>query len=189
MKKKIIPMVVFFTILAGWAFAGDFSADVVFTGRGESFKGKIFSSEEKMRMETPQAVSITRMDKKVVWILMPDEKMYMEQPVMPGNVVVSEKEKIEGEVERALVSSETVDGKAAKKYRVVYKAGDKKDSIYQWVANDSGFTIKVAAIDGSWAMEYKNLKTGKQPGSLFEVPPGYTKFSMPSPPGMGPMGR
>ncbi|MBI5559783.1 MAG: hypothetical protein HY883_00700 [Deltaproteobacteria bacterium] len=188
MKRKIMFAAAFFILLTGFAMAGDFSADVVFTGGGASFRGKIFSAKEKTRMETPQSVSITRMDRKVVWVLMPGEKMYMEQPLRPENVVVGEKEKLEGEVERNLVSTETVDGRAAKKYLVVYKAGGKTESVYQWVENSSGFTIKVAATDGRWTIEYKNLKAGKQPESLFEIPAGYKKFSMPAMPGMGPGG-
>ena len=42
--------------------------------------------------------------------------------------------------------------------------------------------VKTAALDNSWEMEFKNIRTGSQPESLFEVPAGYKKLStgMPS---------
>ena len=49
--------------------------------------GKIFVAEDKMRVESAGTVSITRLDKKVVWLLMPTEKMYMEQDIRLQNIV------------------------------------------------------------------------------------------------------
>jgi hypothetical protein len=36
------------------------------------------------------------------------------------------------------------------------------------------------AVDGSWSVEYKNVSLGPQPDSLFEVPEGFQKATMPS---------
>jgi hypothetical protein len=51
------------------------------------------------------------------------------------------------------------------------------------MATDIKFPVKMAAVDGSWTMEYKNIKLGSQPASLFELPPGYNKMAVPSMPG------
>jgi len=108
---------------------------------------------------------------------MPVQRMYMEQPLTPENVVATT-DKMPGEIERKLVGKETVGGKRTDKYRIVYTTADKKETVFQWIAADSGLPIKSAAVDGRWTIEYKNLKTGKQSDSLFEIPTGYQKFSL-----------
>ena len=182
-RIKLIAQVTGISIflLAGIARAEDFSADMVSTSQGLTSSGKIFISNDKVRMEVPGAITISRMDKKVVWMLMPKDKMYMEQPFDPSKAVASS-EKVSGEVERKLLGKETVDGRMADKYMIVYNVNGRKESIYQWIAPGIKMPVKTAAVDNSWVMEYKNIKTGKQPDSLFEVPAGYQKFSysMPS---------
>ena len=181
MQHRIISVVLVVVIsiflFGGIAVAQDFSADMVSTTKAGVSTGKIFVAKEKTRMETLQTIIITRIDKNVVWILMPAQRMYMEQPLKPENVVATT-DKMPGEIERKLVGKETVDGKRTDKYRIVYTAADKKEAIFQWIAADSGLPIKSAAVDGRWTIEYKNLKTGKQPDSLFEIPTGYQKFSL-----------
>lgn len=54
---------------------------------------------------------------------------------------------------------------------------------HQWVATDIHFPIKTAAIDGSWSMEYRNIRMGPKPDSLFEIPKGYQKTTVPARPG------
>jgi len=183
----VLVIVALIFLFGGIAFDQDFSADIVSTTKSGVVRGKIFVTKEKTRMEMPQAITITRMDKDIVWILMPDQKMYMEQPLKPENVQATA-DKMPGEVERKHLSTETVDGKTVDKYRIVYKGADKEESIFQWVATDSGFPIKTSAVDGSWTMEYKNLNIGKQSDTLFEIPAGYQKMSygMPTIPEMKP---
>jgi len=175
-KITVFGLMILLFFFGGTASAQDFSADMVSTTKEGVFTGKIYVAKEKTRMEMPQAITITRVDKSVVWILMPEQKMYMEQPLKPENIAAST-DKMPGEIERKHLGTETVDGKKTKKYRIVYTAGNKRETIFQWVDTDSGFPIKTAAEDGSWIMEYKNLKTGKQPDTLFEIPAGYQKMS------------
>jgi len=73
-------LVISIFLFGGIAFAQDFSADMVFTIEDEILNGKIFVTEEKQRMEIigdTTIITITRMDKNVVWILMPEQKMYI----------------------------------------------------------------------------------------------------------------
>jgi hypothetical protein len=175
--SMVLVVVISIFLFGGIAVAQDFSADMVSTTKAGVSTGKIFVAKEKTRMETPQTTIITRIDKNVVWILMPAQKMYMEQPLKPENVVATT-DKMPGEIERKLVGKETIDGETTNKYKIVYVTADKKETIFQWIAADSGLPIKSAAVDGSWIIEYKNLKTGKQPDPLFEIPTGYQKFSL-----------
>ena len=172
----LLAMAISIFLFGGIAIAGDFSADMVSTTKAGVVTGKIFIAKEKTRMETAQTTIITRIDKNIVWILMSAQRMYMEQPLKPENVVAST-EKMPGEIERKLIGKETVDGKTTNKYRIVYVVADKEETIFQWIAA-SGLPIKSAAVDGRWKVEYKNLKTGKQPDTLFEIPAGYQKFSL-----------
>ena len=152
MQNRTISMVLVAGVISiflfgGLAIAQDFSADIVSTTKGGVLTGKIFVAKEKTRMEMSQAITITRMDKNVVWILMPEQRMYMEQPLKPENVVATA-DKMPGEIERKLIGKETVDGKMTNKYRIVYTVGDKKETIFQWITIDSGFPVKTAAEDG-----------------------------------------
>jgi hypothetical protein len=125
-------------------------------------------------------IMITRMDKKIAWNIMPAQKMYMEMPVDPTNAPKTE---IKGEVDRKEVGSETVDGHPTKKYLITYKNGNKTDQVYQWMATDINFPVKTADLKNKWIQEFKNIKIGSQPDSLFEPPAGYHKMEMPAMPG------
>ena len=102
------------SVLAGVVFSGaamalDYSADMVSTTQEGSFNGKIYTAGEKIRMEMAGSITITRIDKNVVWVIMPAELMYMEQPFEPEKVAGAT-EKMPGEIERALLGREALDG-------------------------------------------------------------------------------
>lgn len=175
-KIGVLGLIILVFFFGGIATAQDFSADMVSMTKGGVFTGKIYNAKEKTRMEMPQVITITRVDKNVTWILMPEQKMYMEQPLKPENIAALT-DKMPGEVERKRLGIETVDGKKTEKYRIVYTVENKREAIFQWVDTDLGFPIKTAAEDGSWTTEFKNLKIGKQPDTLFEIPAGYQKMS------------
>jgi hypothetical protein len=159
----------------------DFSADIVNKSGRNISTGKVFISGDKIRTEMQGAVTITRTDKKVAWVIMPSEKAYFEQSLDPRFVAASSAGKSETEVERKFIGNENMEGRGVSKYRVDYSYQGTKESVYQWVASGIDFPIKTAAIDGSWYIEYKNIKTSKLADSLFEVPAGYKKFSQGTP--------
>ena len=177
-KSVFLVTLMCLLFVTGSALASGFSADIVTITGNEKITGKMFVGQEKMRFETEDMITITRIDKQVIWMLMPGEKMYMEQKLQKGNVVPS-KEPTPGELERVHLGTEPFDGKAADKYRITVETSGERDSFYQWIAKDSGFPVKMAAIDGSWRQEYRNLAIGEPPASLFEIPSGYQKMQMP----------
>jgi len=184
MKNRVrlisLVTVVFILFLAAVVLAEDFSADMINTTKSGIFKGKIFISNDRVRMDTPEGITITRMDRKVIWILMPKEKMYMEQPFDPSKAAATS-EKIDGEIERKLIGQEMIDARLTSKYQVVYNENGKRTTIFQWIAGDLKIPVKTAAGDNSWTMEYKNIKRGRQPETLFEIPAGYQEFSYQKP--------
>lgn len=49
--------------------------------------GKFYMGTDKIRMETREMISIIRQDKKLVWLLMPEEKQYMEQGLSSADII------------------------------------------------------------------------------------------------------
>lgn len=131
MKKGIaflaIYMVSLFLTASPSHSAEEFSADVITTSEGMRMSGKIYWKSDRFRMdlrEPQQSITITRMDKKLVWSIMPEQKMYMELPFDPRSVTESApKEKFKGEIERKLIGSETFDGHPTKKYLITTRKG------------------------------------------------------------------
>ncbi len=190
MKKGIaflaISIISLFVIASPSHSAEEFSADVITTTEGMRMSGKIFWKSDRLRMdvrEPQQSITITRMDKKVVWSIMPEQKIYMEMPFDPKSAAESApKEKFKGEIERKLVGSETFDGHPTKKYLITYKEGNATSKVYQWWATDINFPVKTADLNNKWVQEYRNMKIGPQPNGLFELPSGYKKMDMPQMP-------
>lgn len=177
---RILTLVLFFLagpIFCGTAAAAGFSADVFSHHGKDTMQGKMYFGQEKIRFETSGMITITRMDKKLVWLLMPTEKMYMEQPIRLENVVAGA-EKVPGEVERTFLGQETVNGYAANKYRITIQSEGKRQSILQWLTVDGNLPVKTAAADGRWWQEFRNISLGEPDASLFEIPEGYKKFAM-----------
>ncbi len=188
MLKNIIRIILAFIsllIFTGNSYALEFSADMAMSSDSHKMAGKIFSKGERFRMEMnaegQKMITITRIDKKVVWHLMPQENMYME---MPFNLQQAPKTDIKGEIDRKLVGSENIDGHPTKKYLVTFKDGANTEKIYQWIATDINFPVKTADLNNRWVQEFKNVKIGSQSDKLFELPSGYTKMSMPAMPAM-----
>ncbi len=192
MGKRMVWVSLFLVsvfVIVGCAPGGvtkDFSADSVAKFGGQRMSGKIYFAGDKWRFEGTREgqkfITIVRTDKNVMWMLMPSQKMYMQFKVDPDQLL-GKTDKMPGEIERKKVASETVNGIPCDKYKVAYKLTEKAKpmSAYLWLSRDK-IAVKSAAIDGSWSSEYKNIKRGKQPASLFELPAGYKKFEIPKMP-------
>jgi len=166
--------------------AQEFSATVVNKAGGQTLTSKIYMKAGKFRMENKMAggtYSIVRQDLNKVWTVMPAGKSYMEIAAPKDHAAEIPGEKVKGEVSRKVIGSETLDGHPTTKYEVTAKMGDKTVTTHQWWATDIHFPIKTAAADGSWSVTYSDIKIGGQPDSLFELPAGYRKMSLPSMPG------
>jgi hypothetical protein len=145
---------------------------------GQTVEARIYTGDKKSRIEMPQATMILRLDRGVTWMIMPDQGMYMEQPVDPKMAAQTSRE-MPGETERKSLGKESVNGREAEKFLVIYSQAGRTDSVHQWIDGD-GIPVRTAALDGSWSAEFKNVKSGPQPDSLFEPPAGYQKFEMPN---------
>jgi len=157
-------------------YAKDFVADYI-AGEGASrLVSKLYFSDGNIRLESPQSISIIRKNSKIVWILIPEQKSYMEIP-FSKEMARDFSSKVEGEVKREKIGTENVNGMKADKYKVVYLSKGKDYTFYQWISTDSGFPVKSASLNGKVFFELKNLKFVSSPKNLFVLPPGYKKIS------------
>jgi outer membrane lipoprotein-sorting protein len=136
--------------------------------------------------EGEKGVIIIRMDKGVMWNLMPEDKIYMEMPSV-GDVVNDPEyeKKLEEMAEKKYLGKEKVSGYVCKKYKYIYH--DKSvGTLTQWFSEKLNYPIKTEMRgqqgDTDMLIEYKNIRERKLPNSLFEIPPGYTKISIPGMP-------
>jgi outer membrane lipoprotein-sorting protein len=183
MRKKLVFSVVFSVLLAMPIFlvaagaAVEFSADMVIVPKGdEPVKGKIFVKGDKIRQETTEEdetqIMIIRPDKKVTWMITPEEKTYMEMPYQSSDKTFEEWT-AEKEKNAKPLGEETVSGMPCKKFEVVE---DGEKTIF-WLSKQFAFPIKVE--DSDVTMEYKNIKLGTLDDSLFELPAGYERMTAP----------
>jgi hypothetical protein len=155
-----------------------FSADMISRAGNKTENSKVYVSDNKMRNDIAGNIMILRLDKNVMWMIMPADKMCMEQPI-DTKMIPRTSKAIEGEVERVSLGKEMIDGTQTEKFKVTYQGPNQQEDMYQWVT-DSGFPIKTEAVDASWGVEYKNIYFGPQADSLFEIPDGFQKIAMPS---------
>jgi hypothetical protein len=170
-----LMMVLVLFCFIGIAWADDFSADLITASKAQSQmagKGKIYMKGRLMRTEYPQAITIARPDKGVMWILMTGQNMFMEQPYQapPG----MKKWSPEMEKTATKVGTESVSGLACTKYEMRGYEG----TVYYWFSKKIDFPVKMEDKNSSMLLE--NIKIGTVPGDLFEIPSGYQKLSMPS---------
>ncbi len=182
LKQIIMSAFILSAIICGGASAFEFSADQVMRSSGmPAMNAKMYFADTKWRMssmiEGIKSITIIRSDKNVSWILMPDQKMYMERKIDKKQKIAMSKN-VPGEVKREKLGNETVNGINCEKFKVTYKDGSKTESVFIWMSKDK-MPIKTAAIDNSWSSELKNIQKGTQDKSLFEVPAGFTKMVIP----------
>jgi len=169
------------------AAAAQFQADMTMDGGGEKVTGKVFVSGSIMRqeMQVPGGeVGISIIDgvKNVMYVLITQEKMYMEFP--NENIVLGDRdveELLADEADLKKLGTETVEGYKCDKYEVTYKDPErqKMGNSVIWIAQKLNFTIKgvTDGEQGKITVLYTNIKEGPQDASLFEIPKDYQKFA------------
>jgi hypothetical protein len=188
------------SLLTTGAFAQqDFSADMVNTSdKTAAGTGKIYASKDKMRFEGSQqnghgGTVIMNFSTQTMDILMPERKMYIENPMGQGpgaqhtlNLFrVGDAEnacdewqkwrkmagKSGGSCQKA--GSDIVNGRSTVKYEGTSAEGDASTV---WIDPKLRFPIKWQGKNSGGEM--RNIQEGAQPASLFAVPSDYQKFDM-----------
>jgi hypothetical protein len=122
MKNVKVGMVL--ALLLVWvgmaAAAMDFSADMVSSMKGKVMNSKVYMSQNKYRTEAAGMISIVRMDKNVMWSVMPAKKMYMENAI-PQQSQVGMSSRVSGEIKREKLGREKVNGIDCDRWLITYK--------------------------------------------------------------------
>lgn len=171
--------------LLGWVVVGlglclpsighalEFTADQITKKDGRVHKAHIYYRDDRWRIEHhsmgPVNVTIVRKDKQVVWMLLSRIKYFKTLPYAPDHDL-NVTERLEGEVSREEIGTESREGHPTVLYEVTTKQGDRTEVYYQWVATDLRFPMKLARKDGSWIVEYQHLKIRPMADYLFQLP-------------------
>lgn len=163
----------------------EYSADSYVESAEGTMEGPLFHAPGKERREYVEngqsMVMIIRHDKKVVWMLMPDDKTYMEMKLAKQR----RKDDLSSyKVEQTTVGPETVNGVKATKSKIVMTAPNGNKMGGFWWTTGEGIVVKMDAISVDkggkerLTINLENLKIGKQDPRLFEIPPGYENMAM-----------
>ena len=175
-------------LLSCYAFAAEFSADMAISSKtaGAGMTGKVFVKGKAMRQEmnTPVGVQtvIIPAEGSVMYVLMPGQKMYMEMP--NSQVVLDEQENIETKLSKegklTKKETETVEGYICDVYFMKYNNPEIGESTL-WISRDLNYPIKIHTVNptDTATITYTNISRKSLSGSLFTLPPGFKKFSMP----------
>lgn len=170
---------------SGTCTAAEFSADTVTSHAGGTFTGKTYIKGDKIRSEGVKegrnTISIHRMDRGITWVLIPENKTYMEMSGVTSSNMEEMEKTAQEMTEKKNLGTETVNGHLCDKFQYVYK--DKSLGVVtQWIAKDLKYPIKTehTGMQGyGMKAELTNIKTQHLPDSLFELPAGYTKIDIP----------
>ena len=183
-------LLVFAASLALAQMPNPFSADMKMTGgRQGVMTGKMYFGTGSFRMEMNagghESIMITTYAKKVMYMIMPQQKMYMEfrtdQMQGPGGhqreswkaYDASNPCASEAGATCKKVGTEVVNERLCDKWEIT----DAKSNMRTvWIDQKSHIPIKTVAKDTTW--ELLNIKEGPQAASLFELPAGYQKMDM-----------
>jgi len=164
----------------GAAWGAEFSASMLVKDDAKIMPGKIQVSDGKLRQEFAdeggQTITIVRPDLKVVWVILPRQRSYMEIPLMtklPGQFIQIPPQA----VGKRLVGQERLNGYDTEKYEVSVPVGRGLEKQVYWVAPKLGLPIKMECRERQFSLEYKSIREEKVPDRLFALPPGLQKLT------------
>ncbi|MDH3356400.1 MAG: DUF4412 domain-containing protein [Desulfobacteraceae bacterium] len=170
--------------------AADISADMIHKSPMGSFKGKMFLKGDNLRQEMnirgEKQITIFRKDKGVVWVLMPGQMMYMEMSAgNQKNMAPVDLDELEKIGKKKFIGKEKVNEQMCSKYHYTFNDPSMGTATY-WISEKLNFPVKMEmdGPSGHMVMEYRNIQEKTMPDSLFNIPSGYQKMSMPMMPGM-----
>jgi hypothetical protein len=174
----------------------EYSADETVQTDESTIQQKVFVTPTKERKELltgggDGAVQIYRYDNKVMWMVMPTQKMYMEHSMAGGPPKGNDPS--QWTYEDTAVGEETLNGMKVTKFKTIATSTDgKKYGGFSWRTKE-GINLKQDLLykEGNekkrMLTELSNVKIATQDPKLFEIPEGFTKLDMGGM--MGGMGR
>jgi hypothetical protein len=146
------------------------------TGGQTTKQGKYYYDNGRSRYEDDKSIMIGRADELKIWTFDKGEKTYSEIVMTDQDVVRSQKGVKELNVKSVQVGEEKINGVLCRKMKTTSKLSEKPS--YSWVAKEDKRVSMKTLLDTPYSygsIEMKNVKFGRQPQSLFQIPKGYTK--------------
>ncbi len=169
----------------------EFVADQVTKKDGHALRTGIYYKDDMWRLEHnsngPVNITIVRKDRQVMWLLLARMK-HFKTLAYDSRQALRITERLDGELAREEIGSEVLDGHPTTLYEVTTREGEEQVTYYQWVATDIHFPLRLVRKDGSWTVEYRNLKLRTLPDELFQIPLTYLPLERWEAAGDGPIG-
>lgn len=161
----------------------EFSADSLMQVNGMAVKERVYAAPGMLRRDLDvgrgHQIEITRWDKKVAWLLMTEDKLYLERPLTPAD----DRTPYTMALEQTAVAKEPLNGMTATKFRAMHRQSD-GTILNGWVwTSPEGIVVKMDLRSDTvppvtLQLDLTGLTVEKQEAGLFEVPPGYHRLSL-----------
>ncbi len=176
-------LVAFCLLWAGPAFGAEFSATLISKVGDQEIPGKVFVKGTNVRNEVQamgqSGIHITRLDKKLTYIILPQQQAYTEMPItgdlQKNMMTLTDKDK----AKLKKIGEDTISGFVCDKYETTLSHQGRPLDFAIWIARDLGVPVKVISADGTFGMEYKDIKQEQVADSLFEPPSGFRRVQVP----------
>jgi len=170
-------------LLPSAAWAAEFSARMLVKDGDKVMPGKLYVQGGLLRQEfndeRGQTITVVRPDKKVVWVILPQERTYMELPLkarLPGQFIQMPPDV----VQKRPLGKETINGYETEKYQVSVRSGEGLEFQTIWVSPKLGMPLKLVVERRRFSVEYRDIREGKQAERWFALPAGYQKLASPA---------
>lgn len=187
MVQSIVMAMVLVAVQCVKASAGgpqlEFSATSQMEVNGVTVTELVYSAPGMLRrdLEVGQGrqIEITRWDKKVAWLLMTDDKLYLERPLLPAD----DRTPYMISLQQTSVGQEPLNGIMTTKFRASHQEADGTTlNGFVWTTQE-GITVKMDLTSDTTPpvrlqMELTKLNIGRQDKHLFEIPRGFHKLSL-----------
>jgi len=170
-------------ILVASAYAAqvEFSADTRVTAAGRTAQSKFFFAGDRWRMEEnlPQGkrVTIFSKDSKALYVLWPDSKRYVTQPLSEKELGLLSSGRPGEEMERTELGREQIAGYPTVKSRVKYQVRGREMAVTEWFSQRLGVILRAEAEDGTTTTALSGIEEKDLDRGLFEVPAEYRLLS------------
>jgi len=159
----------------------DYAAHTVMQSRAGRLTGRVWASGPKERRELivqgHTHTMIVRKDRGVAWVLVPEQQVYLEQPL--GESGMTPDRFAGGQLVRDVLGTEVVNGAKATRYRVhgTSAKGEPFAALMWMTAQEIPVRVVTDEGDQRVEMELDELSVGAVDPSRFEIPSGYTRLN------------
>lgn len=188
MRPLSLPLTLcaFLVFMTAPAESVQFIAEQVTEAGGHTHRGSLYHRDDMWRIEhnDPGSIEVTigRKDKGVMWLLVGRTKQFATVPLDASSGTSFERS-VPHEVGREMIGTEVLDGHPTTLFQVTAREGQDDVVYYQWWAEDLQLPLRIARKDGTWIVQYKNVKLRSLSQRLFEIPLHYRPMETPLRPG------